>query len=62
LPVIRVPLLPADYDVSLDLQPIVDEAYSLGRYYVDIDYTATLIPPLSDDDAAWLRERLEQRE
>ena len=38
LPVIPVPLLSPDPDLSLDLQPLVDGIYSLGRYDERIDY------------------------
>jgi hypothetical protein len=32
LPAVRIPLRPGDADVSLDLQPILDQAYRNGRY------------------------------
>src|SRR5439155_3589113 len=39
LPVIPVPLLDPDPDLSLDLNPLLADIYSVGRYDVDIDYT-----------------------
>jgi hypothetical protein len=58
LPVIPVPLVYTDPDLSLDLQPLLDGIYSLGRYDEQIDYTRPLTPALSDVDAAWVRDVL----
>jgi hypothetical protein len=60
LPVIPVPLLPPDRDLSLDLQPLLDGIYSLGRYEERIDYTRTLSPLLSDTEAAAVRDFLKE--
>ena len=56
LPAIPVPLLSPDPDLRLDLQPLLDGIYSLGRYDERIDYTRPLTPPLPDGDAVWMRE------
>jgi hypothetical protein len=56
LPAIPVPLKSSDPDLSLDLQPLLDGIYALGRYDERIDYTRPLDPALSDVDAAWLRD------
>ena len=53
----RIPLRPADEDVVLDLQPIVDLAHRNGALH-RLDHTRPLDPPLSADDAAWAEERL----
>ncbi len=58
LPVIPVPLLGPTPDLRLDLQPLIDGIYSLGRYHERIDYARPLMPPLADDEAAWVRRRL----
>jgi hypothetical protein len=42
LPPIPVPLLDPDPDLTLDLQPLLDDIYSLGRYEERIDYTRPL--------------------
>jgi hypothetical protein len=42
LPVIPVPLLAPDPDLTLDLQPLLDGIYTLGRYDERIDYTRPL--------------------
>jgi Protein of unknown function (DUF4058) len=56
LPAIPVPLLEPDPDLTLDLQPLVDGIYTLGRYDEQIDYARPLTPALSAEDAAWVRE------
>ena len=53
LPAIPIPLRPADQEILLELQPLIDTTYETGRYFDDIDYTEELVPPLSDEDAAW---------
>jgi hypothetical protein len=58
LPTILVPLLEPDAEISLDLQPLVDEIYALGRYHNLIDYQRSLKPQLSKSETAWVRERL----
>jgi hypothetical protein len=61
LPVLPVPLASPDPDLSLDLQPLIDEIYSLGRYHERIDYSRPLTPPLSEPDAAWVQEQVQSR-
>ena len=58
LPAIPVPLSRPDPDLTLELQSLVDAIYERWRYREDIDYTRPLTPPLSAEQAAWLRERL----
>ena len=57
LPVIRVPLRPADGDVSLELQAIFDQAYWTGRYE-STDYSVDPQPPLNGEDNGWAEEIL----
>jgi uncharacterized protein DUF4058 len=52
LPRLPIPLRPADRDVVLDLQAVVDTAYDRGRYD-DIDYSRPLHPPLDPADQQW---------
>ena len=52
LPVIAIPLRPADRDVPLDLQAILEQCYRNGGYD-DIDYRGEPDPPLSRKDRAW---------
>jgi hypothetical protein len=58
LPVIPVPLLYPEPDLSLDLQPLLESIYALGRYDERIDCTRPLTPALPDDQAAWVRDLL----
>lgn len=57
LPTIRVPLRATDPDVPLALQPLVDQCYRSGRYWL-ADYRRPLDPPLPPDEAAWVEERV----
>jgi hypothetical protein len=61
LPVIPVPLLDPDPDLTLDLQPLLDGIYSLGRYNERIDYTQPLTPALSEEEASWVRDLLKNQ-
>jgi hypothetical protein len=58
LPVVPVPLLPGDADVSLDLQQALTTIYNLLGYDLAIDYTNPPEVPLRSDEAAWVEERL----
>jgi hypothetical protein len=53
LPAISIPLRPADPDVALDLQSLIDQCYESGRYGDDINYREEPDPPLSAEDAGW---------
>jgi len=57
LPTIAIPLRPADADLPLSLQPLLDECYRKGRYG-ETDYTAPLTPELSEEDRRRLTEVL----
>jgi hypothetical protein len=61
LPVISVPLRPADKDVLLDMQAALDEAYFKGAYDGDVDYERDLVPPLAPDDAHWADALLREK-
>ena len=53
LPVISIPLRPADRDVLLDLQAVLNQCYRNGAYD-DIDYRGEPDPPLLlASDASW---------
>jgi Protein of unknown function (DUF4058) len=60
LPVIRIPLRPADPDVPLDLQALIDQCYRNGGYDEDIDYEAEPDPPLDAADTRWADALLRQ--
>jgi hypothetical protein len=61
LPVIPVPLAEPDPDLSIDLQPLIDGIYELGRYDERIDYGRPLNPALSATETAWVQEQLQER-
>ena len=51
LPSIDIPLRPADSEVRLDLQPLVDRCYAIGRY--DFDYRAVPILRWTPKTPSW---------
>jgi hypothetical protein len=54
LPVIRIPLLPGDASVPLDLQAVFQRAYDAGPYRRAVRYGDDAIePPLPSTKAAW---------
>lgn len=59
LPAVRVPLRPADADVILDLQPLIDQCHERGRYHL-LDYRLDLHPPLAPEEALWVDRILRQ--
>jgi hypothetical protein len=61
LPVIPIPLAKPDPDLSIDLQPIIEGIYRLSRYERNIDYRQASEPPLSSEEAAWLKKHLRVR-
>lgn len=58
LSAIPIPLRTSDSDVVLDIQAIVDQAYSSARYDRTINYSERCEPPLEGDQAAWTDELL----
>ena len=59
LPIVAVPLRAPFEDLALDLQRAVGTLYDRYRYDTAIDYREPPpSPPLSEDDARWLRERI----
>jgi hypothetical protein len=59
LPLIAVPLLPGDADVTVDLQAVFDRCYEAGQYQREIDYLKDEpTPPLPSDRAAWAKQRI----
>jgi len=65
LPTIPIPLDPGIADVSLSLQECLEPVCAQGRYEEEMDFSQAPPPPaLSEDEAAWVRERVQaaQRE
>jgi hypothetical protein len=61
LPVIPVPLNPADGDIGLALRDCLDVAYDSASYDRELDYTQPPNPPLDGPDATWARQLLANR-
>jgi Protein of unknown function (DUF4058) len=57
LPAIPIPLREAEPRVVLELQPLADRAYAVGRYDLT-DCAADPDPPLETSDAAWAADLL----
>ncbi len=59
LPRIPIPLRIKDEELSLDLQPLLDRCYEMGRHWQE-DFSLPLDPPLDAEDQAWVAERLRE--
>jgi hypothetical protein len=57
LPDVSIPLRPADKDIRLGTQQLIDQCYQDGRYW-RTDYTRQLPPEFLERDAAWVKELL----
>ena len=61
LPVIGVPLLPDDGEVSLDLQAVFTRCYDTGPYRRRVAYDpARIVPALSPEKTEWVKQVLQQ--
>lgn len=60
LPVVKVPLLPEDEDVPLDLQQALSVVYDIIGYDEMIDYSQPPPGPLTPQQAAWIEEQLQK--
>ncbi|MBI4602691.1 MAG: DUF4058 family protein [Planctomycetes bacterium] len=58
LPMVPVPLLAGDADVTLDLQQVLSTVYDLCGYDLAVDYNRPPVPPLDPEEWSWARERL----
>ena len=61
LPRIRIPLLPEDKDVVLDVPTIHTRCYDDARYDLDLEYTQPPPFQLSPPDLAWLGSWLREK-
>jgi hypothetical protein len=62
LPPLPVPLRQSDPDIPLNLQPLIETIYHLGRYARSIDYSKPLTPALTPEETAWLEQQLQARQ
>jgi hypothetical protein len=53
-----VPLAENDPEATLDLQAVFSTVYDRAGYDYSLNYRRPIEPPLSETDAAWVRERL----
>ena len=60
LPKLKIPLRPTDQDVILELQPLLEAAYTNGGYADDIDYSQSPLLPLPKIVADWTSDWLKQ--
>jgi hypothetical protein len=59
LPAIPVPLSQPDSDISIELQPMIEDIYQRFRYARSIDYGKPLTPPFNDADTRWLKRKMQ---
>jgi len=59
LPVLRIPLRPTDADVTVDLQPLIDQCHERGRYHL-LNYRLNLDPPLPPEEVSWVDQILKE--
>jgi Protein of unknown function (DUF4058) len=62
LPTIGIMLDPGVPTANVDLQPILDEAYDLGRYKNLVDYTQPPEPPLTPAEMTWANDILRAKQ
>ena len=61
LPTVAIPLRPADADVPLDVQALIEQCYRKGRYEGDLDYRRDPDLPFTGPDAEWVAELLRDK-
>jgi hypothetical protein len=61
LPVVSIPLRPADGDAALDLQVVLNTAYDRAHYDRTIDYTAEPVPRLNRTWTEWAHQLLAEK-
>ncbi|MDJ0518711.1 MAG: DUF4058 family protein [Trichodesmium sp. MO_231.B1] len=61
IPEFPLPLRPEDTEPIIDLQALLNNIYDVGSYDLKIDYTQKPVPELSENDATWANNWLEQQ-
>lgn len=62
IPEISIPLQKGEDEPILALNDVLHRLYNRARFDLRLDYNAPPVPPLSEADAAWARERNVKRE
>lgn len=62
IPEITIPLQKGEDEPTLALNDVLHSLYNRARFDLRLDYTQPPVPPLTDEDAAWARERRVKRE
>ncbi|EAW34072.1 DUF4058 family protein [Lyngbya sp. PCC 8106] len=62
LPKIPLPLELKDSEPIINLREILQEIYEQGSYDLRIDYSREPVPPLTEEDAAWVDRQLCDRQ
>jgi hypothetical protein len=60
IPSFPIPLRPGEKEPILPLNQLLHRLYDQGGYDMAVDYSLPADPPLSEDDAAWAAELVEQ--
>src|SRR5438552_1246389 len=62
LPIVKIPLLPGDGSVPVDLQALLDRCYDMGLYQRRVPYgERTPVPPLSPEQTVWVEQVLRDK-
>ena len=61
IPSFPLPLRAGDVEPIVHLQSLLNTVYDRAAYDITLDYTAQLVPALSEADAAWAEALLEER-
>lgn len=61
IPRLPLPLQKGDVEPAVDLKPLLDSLYAKASYDLRVDYNKPPVPPLSDEDAQWAAQVLQDR-
>lgn len=62
LPTFSLPLRATDPEPVIELQMLLDTVYDRAGYDYTLDYTQEIVPALSEEDTAWIKEILKQQQ
>jgi hypothetical protein len=57
IPAVHLPLREGEADGVMDLQPLIDRCWAMGKYWT-LKRSQPPSPPLAEEDLLWARERL----